>query len=98
MRYHFENYYEATKWNLHSSSHAAVKYDKQLLQAGDHHPIAEWGKLISKQLETVSDQWVIYKPPVGLGLCNRIINSLSCLLLAMATDRKLWIEWDQQDR
>jgi len=97
VRYHLEYYYEAARWNLQSSCEYGKGYDKQLLQAEDHHPIAEWGGLISKQLATDSDQWVIYKPTVGLGLCNRIISSLSCLLLAMATNRKLWIEWDQHD-
>ncbi len=93
MRYHFEYYFEAVKWSLNTECSRA----RSVTESTDHYPNAEWGELIARQLATVSDRWVVSKPPVGLGLCNRILNTLSCLLLAMATNRTLWVEWEEQE-
>ena len=93
MRYHFEYYFEAVKWHLK----VGCTRGRFASRALNTNPNAEWGKLISRQLTTVSDKWVVFKPHVGFGLCNRILNSVSCLLLAMATNRTLWIEWEQQN-
>ena len=39
-------------------------------------------------------KFVIFVPIYWQGLCNRILNSISILMFAMATNRTLWIEWE----
>ena len=46
-------------------------------------------------LEHESEQrWVVAKSDRGMGLCNRMMNSVSCLAFAIVTGRRLWIDWD----
>ena len=40
------------------------------------------------------DKFVIFKPQDWQGLCNRFMNSISIFLLAIATNRTIWIEWN----
>lgn len=39
-------------------------------------------------------KFVIFVPLYWQGLCNRILNSISVLMFAIATNRTLWIEWE----
>ena len=94
MRYHFEYYFQAAKWHLNVE--CAAPFSEPPTK-GDIYPDADWQELISKQLKKIPDRWVVSKHHVGFGLCNRILNSVSALLLAMATNRTLWIEWERQE-
>lgn len=40
------------------------------------------------------NKFVIFKTQDWQGLCNRFMNSISIFLLAIATNRTLWIEWN----
>lgn len=101
MRYHFEYAFQAIKWHLSlqcSDARTAAMPTKKGYDNPRNTP-TNWSALLSKQLQTAArDRWVVSKYPVGLGLCNRILNSISALLLAMATNRTLWLEWEQQEQ
>jgi hypothetical protein len=91
-RYYLEYYYEIVKWHImpmckHTTSRNHIFNVTQN---------TSWDTLISNQLAYTRDKWVVSTPPVGLGLCNRILHSLSALMFAMATNRSLWIEWEEQ--
>ena len=94
MRYYFEYYFEVAKWHLNSECKVSQDASPQMSKI---IPNSSWEDLISHQLTTVHDRWVISKPDVGLGLCNRILNTLSAMMFAMATNRTFWIEWEQQE-
>jgi hypothetical protein len=59
----------------------------------------DWNKFLSNYVRKTShvNRWLVTKPDVGLGLCNRMLHSTSLLLLAIATNRKVWIEWEEQN-
>jgi hypothetical protein len=60
-------------------------------------PTQSWDSVISNYKESSHDGWVISQHPVSLGLCNRILDTVSLLLLAIATNRTLWVEWTAQN-
>ena len=63
-----------------------------------HQPITNnsWHKLLHNyQTSRNRNKFVVFEPSRGLGLCNRILNSVSALIFAMATNRSLWIEWNE---
>ncbi len=97
MRYHFEYLFQVVKWSLNAECPKRGQEHQEITDNNAKN--ADWDTLISHRLSSsiIPTRWVISKPPVGLGLCNRIMNSISCLLLAMATNRTLWLEWDQQE-
>lgn len=39
-------------------------------------------------------RWVIASFHMHTGLCNRMMNVVSCLAFAMVTGRRLWIDWE----
>ena len=99
MRYHFEYTFQAIKWHMSSQCLHAHKATSPTKNDFDNprNTATNWSTLLSNQLQAAApDRWVLSKYPVGLGLCNRILNSISALLLAMATNRTLWLEWEQQ--
>lgn len=54
-----------------------------------------WELLLEKYEKNRNPKkFVIFVPLYWQGLCNRILNSISVLLFAMATNRTLWIEWE----
>jgi len=57
-----------------------------------------WESLIEKY-ERYRDptKFVIFVPFFWQGLCNRIMNSISVVLFAIATNRTVWIEWDSMN-
>jgi hypothetical protein len=92
-RYYLEYYYEIVKWHIVPT----CKYTTSKKQI--HKSVTQdtsWDKLLLNQLAYTRDKWVVSTPPIGLGLCNRILHSLSALTFAMATNRSLWIEWEEQ--
>ena len=93
MRYHFEYPFEIVKWHLFTRCRYTTTTTAHDARAENH---SSWHALLSDQLAYGRDRWVLSRPPVGLGLCNRILHSLSALMLAMATNRTLWLEWEQQ--
>ena len=98
MRYYFEYYFEIVRW--HALTRPTCEYTTSTppLALGESTPSVNhsWHSLLSEQLAYTRDRWVLSRPPVGLGLCNRILHSLSALLFAMATNRTLWLEWEPQ--
>lgn len=44
------------------------------------------------------EKFVIFVPLFWQGLCNRILNSVSVMLFAIATNRTVWIEWGEVNR
>lgn len=97
LRYHYEYAFQAVKWHL-SSKCPRPTSTKSIFPESQNTPSANWNDLINHQLQKNPDRWVVFKPPVSLGLCNRILNSISAMLLAIATNRTLWLEWEQQER
>lgn len=93
LRYHYEYAFQAIKWHLSSECPRPTSTNSIFPDM----PVADWNALIEHQLEKIPDRWVVFKPPVTLGLCNRILNSISAFMLAMAINRTLWLEWEQQD-
>ena len=55
-----------------------------------------WQSLITKHQTTAHSGWIISRHPISLGLCNRILDTASLFILAIASNRTLWIEWDRQ--
>jgi len=55
-----------------------------------------WDHLISNHMTSNHDGWLISEPPVGHGLCNRILDITSMFILSIATNRTLWVEWGEQ--
>jgi hypothetical protein len=94
MRYHFEYAFQAVKWQLFSQCPSGAQGSTVMFSSSSPN----WTTLLSNQLHLAAspERWVVSKYDVGLGLCNRILNSISALLLAMATNRTLWLEWEQQ--
>jgi hypothetical protein len=92
-RHYLEYYYDIVKWHIMipTCRHAT---------STDHTPNVtqntSWDTLLSNSMAYTRDRWVVSTPSVGLGLCNRILHSLSALIFAMATNRSLWIEWEEQ--
>ena len=63
------------------------------------HPTIQnnsWQKLLHLYESSRNrNKFVVFEQPGGLGLCNRILNSVSALMFALATNRSLWIEWNE---
>jgi hypothetical protein len=55
-----------------------------------------WDSLIAPHLDSAHSGWIIAEHPVELGLCNRIMDITSLFMLAIATNKTLWIEWEEQ--
>lgn len=91
MRYYFEYYYEIVRWHALPMCELT---STRIQEAAESN--TSWDALLSDQLAYARDRWVLTSPPVDLGLCNRILHSLSTLVFAMATNRTLWIEWEEQ--
>lgn len=53
-----------------------------------------WDEVVSDQLAGPHAGWIVARHPDALGLCNRILDTMSAFLLAVATNRTLWIEWE----
>ena len=54
-----------------------------------------WESLITNHVSSKHNGWLIARHPVELGLCNRILDITSLLILAIATNRTLWIDWEE---
>ena len=92
-RHYLEYYYDIVKW------HVIIPTCMHTTSTNHIHMVTQntsWDTLLSNQLAYTRDRWVVSTPHVGLGLCNRILHSLSALIFAMATNRSLWIEWEEQ--
>ena len=55
-----------------------------------------WSAILSDYENQPHDGWIVVGYPVTLGLCNRMLDITSTLLLAMATNRTMWVEWEEQ--
>jgi hypothetical protein len=55
-----------------------------------------WDTIIAHHMSSTHNGWILSSHPVTLGLCNRILDITSMFILAIATNRTLWIEWDEQ--
>jgi hypothetical protein len=55
-----------------------------------------WDSLISKHISSEHSGWIIARHIAELGLCNRILDITSLFILAIATNRTLWIEWEEE--
>lgn len=99
LYYHYGYYYEyigyqydtliQCKWQAHRVTQPVVKNPSA-------STAMSWEGLISTHLKSEHSGWVIAKYPVDHGLCNRILDITSMLLLAIATNRTLWVEWEEQ--
>ena len=82
------NYLYNTRVNCGSRGRDIIKREPVANQS--------WDSLIALHLNSAHSGWIIAKHPVSFGLCNRILDITSLLMLAIATNRTLWIEWDEQ--
>ena len=91
IRYHSDAYVAIAKHKLSNCLQSSPTHSTET------YPNANWTELLIRQERNHTDRWVVYRPSVDLGMCNRILNSLSMLLFAMATNRTLWVEWEAHD-
>lgn len=56
-----------------------------------------WNQVISDYTHSKHTGYAVYTPMPDAGLCNRMLNSVSVLLFAMATNRALYIDWKSVD-
>ena len=89
--YHFAFYFDAIDSVLRCPVHQRIGAVPSVSSAN-----RSWEDLITDQLSSPHSGWIVSKHPVTLGLCNRILDITSSFLLAVATNRTLWIEWDEQ--
>lgn len=100
MRYFFEYFYNVMKWHVtNECSYHSTPRDNQLIFMPSDNT---WESLLNKYKRDVFynpniKRWVVSNPDVGLGICNRILHSMSLFLFAIATRRKFYIQWIRQD-
>jgi len=100
MRYFFEYFYNVVKWRITNrcSYNESPRHGRPVFMTRNN----SWESLLDKYKREVHDnqsvtKWVVSRPDVGLGICNRIHHSISMLLFAMVTRRKLRIQWTRQN-
>jgi hypothetical protein len=95
---HYMIYYYA--YHIHTIYYFHDKYIKcSVTIEPSTQPVNEfksWDHLISKHMTSNHDGWLISEPPVGHGLCNRILDITSMFILSIATNRTLWVEWGEK--
>ena len=87
--YHFAFYFDAIDSVLRCPVHQKIGAVPSASSAN-----RSWEDLITDQLNSPHSGWIVSKHPVTLGLCNRILDTI--LDMAVATNRTLWIEWNEQ--
>jgi len=87
-------YYHGYMIDTYASNLYPCFYDTSNVSLSPY-PNNSWEALISNY-DRFRDptRHVIFVPYYWQGLCNRILNSVSVLLFAIATNRTLWIEWE----
>jgi hypothetical protein len=97
LRYYLEYAFNASKWHIFNT--CKVIQEKNKPENWILNKEKDWNKVLSNYVEKTRhvDYWIVTKPDVGLGLCNRMLHSASLLLFAMAINRRLWIEWEEQN-
>jgi len=74
-----------------SASHA-----RQVLPSNNNTPPPSWNSVVEDYLrDSQNTKFVVYRPHPHQGMCNRMLHSISSLMFAMATHRKLWIDWPE---
>ena len=56
-----------------------------------------WNHVVSEFVSSNHAGYAIYAPDRNAGLCNRMLNSISVLMFAMATNRSFWLNWTRVD-
>ena len=90
-------YYHSYMLDTYASKFYPCFYDSSNVSIGPYHNNT-WEALIDSY-ERFRDpaRHVIFVPYYWQGLCNRILNSVSVVLFAIATNRTLWIEWESMN-
>jgi hypothetical protein len=100
VKYHLTYYFIIVQWFLGPT--CVVDSSSIDVVALQIKPADTWEDLIADFLKNVQhnpniNKWVVVKHSVDLGLCNRILYSMSLLLYAIASRRKIWFEWDREE-
>jgi hypothetical protein len=97
LKYYIIYYYA---YYIHAADYLYEKHAKCSVTAEQTNlPVNEfksWDHLISNHMTSSHNGWLISIPPVRHGLCNRILDITSMFVLSIATNRTLWVEWDEQ--
>jgi hypothetical protein len=91
--YHYAYSFDSINY-LYNTRHACGMYEAPTDSKIPEPGMQTWDSVISTYQNSAHSGWIVSQPSLSLGLCNRILDISSLFILAIATNRTLWIEWD----